>query len=57
MSAVDYAASFIPLGFVAMLIRTRAHSQQHPLGLASLVPLIVGFYLGDFTQRLRGPSR
>ncbi len=41
MTAADYAAFFIPLIFVAVLWRARAHFLQHPLALVALVLLTI----------------
>ncbi len=41
MSAVDYAAFFVPLVFIAVLWRAREHFLRHPVALVSLVLLTV----------------
>ena len=39
MSAIDHAAFFIPLVFIAVLWRARGHFLQHPVALGSLLLL------------------
>ena len=41
MSAVDYAAFFIPLVFIVVLYRSRDHFLQHPVALVGLALLTV----------------
>ena len=41
MSAVDYVAFFIPLIFIAVLVRSWVHFVQHPIALIGLVLLTI----------------